>query len=158
MKNEKASNMKIAVVHDHIGWPGGGERTAMIMALCLSADFITAYKHERTYPELQEKLGERLIVLSGREVTRRVIRFAWLRFLFRKNRKIIAGYDIIIASGQTATEVVAKYAKKRAVKLLYIHTTPRRVFDKFKHSRRMYAFLFKASVYRFRLELEKDLS
>jgi glycosyltransferase involved in cell wall biosynthesis len=131
-------NKKIAVVHDHLGFMGGGERTALIMAIALEADFITAYKNKNTFPEYQEKLGGKLISLSEKIITTRVVRFFWLRFLFWKNRKVFNKYDCLIASGQTATEVVAKYGKKEAKRIVYTHSTPRRVFDLFEMSRKMY--------------------
>ncbi len=130
--------LKIAVVHDHLGFRGGGERTALILAIETGADFITAYKADDTYSELQKKLGSSLIVLSKKIITTRVARFFWLRFLFWRKRRIFRQYDILVASGQTATEAVANYAKKRAMRIVYTHTTPRRVFDQFEFSRQMY--------------------
>ena len=140
MKNKK---IKIAVVHDHLGFMGGGERTALIMALALDADFITAYKNFNTFPDYQKKLKTKLITLSNNVVNTRVFRFFWLRFLFWKKRKIFNEYDFLIASGQTATEVVAKYGKKKAIRMVYTHSTPRRVFDLFEMSRKMYPLILR---------------
>lgn len=134
---------KVAVVHDHLGWPGGGERTAMIIALELGADFITAYKSKATYSDYQEKLGDRLITLTERVVNLEVIRFFWLRWLFWNNRKVLRNYDILIASGQASTEVVARYAKKGALKILYNHTPPRRIFDLYEISKQGYKWFLR---------------
>lgn len=129
---------KIAVVHDHLGWPGGGERTALTIALELGADFITAYAHPQTYPEYQKQLGRKLVTLSEKVVNLEVVRFFWLRGLFWRNQKILKKYDILIASGQAATEAVAKYADSEAIKILYNHTPPRRIFDLYKKSKQGY--------------------
>ena len=134
------NNKKIAIVHDHLGFQGGGERTALILALGLGADFVTAYKDEATFTNYQKKLGSRLKTLSTKKIYIRIIRFFWLRYLFRKNRKIFQKYDVLIASGQTATEAVAQYAKKTALKIVYTHSTPRRVFDLYEFSKKMYPF------------------
>lgn len=143
MKNIKEDNLKIAVVHDHLGWPGGGERTAMIIAMELGADFITAYKNKATYPDYQEKLGGKLMIFTERIIDLEVIRFFWLRWLFWKNRTIFKKYDILIASGQASTEVVARYAKKSALKVLYNHTPPRRVFDLYETSKQCYKWFLR---------------
>jgi glycosyltransferase involved in cell wall biosynthesis len=148
-------NKKIAVVHDHLGFMGGGEKTALIMAIALEADFITAYKNKNTFPEYQEKLGKKLISLSEKVITTRVIRFFWLRFLFWKNRKIFNKYDYLIASGQTATEVAAKYGKKQAKRIVYTHSTPRRVFDLFEMSRKMYPLILRPFYTLFALNWKK---
>ena len=97
MNNEQ---LKIAVIHDHMEWPGGGERTALIMALDLGADFITAYANPKAYPEHQAELGDRLKVLSRTIETKRVFRYFWTRKVFRRNHHLLDGYDILIASGQ----------------------------------------------------------
>lgn len=136
-------NRKIAVVHDHLGWPGGGERTAMIIALELGADFITAYKSKATYPDYQEKLGDKLIIFAERVIDLEVVRFFWLRWLFWKNRKIFNKYDILIASGQVSTEAVASCVKKEALKILYNHTPPRRVFDLYESSKQGYKWFLR---------------
>ncbi|MFA6171865.1 MAG: glycosyltransferase [Patescibacteria group bacterium] len=130
--------MKIAIVHDHLGFRGGGERTVLLLALRLNADFITAYAHPDTFSEYQKKLGPRLAPLSNKIIGVRVVRFFWLRYLFWNNRELFKKYDLLIASGQTATEAVANYAKKTAVKIVYTHSTPRRVFDQYELSRNMY--------------------
>lgn len=137
------NNSKIAVVHDHLGWPGGGERTAMIIAMELDADFITAYKSAATYPDYQKQMGDKLIVFTERIVDLEVVRFFWLRWLFWKKRKIFREYDILIASGQASTEVIARYAKKEALKILYNHTPPRRVFDLYEKSKQGYKWFLR---------------
>lgn len=134
---------KIAVIHDHLGWPGGGERTALIIALELGADFITAYAHPQTYPEYQKQLGRKLVTLSEKVVNLEVVRFFWLRGLFWRNQKILKKYDILIASGQAATETVAQHAKKGARKILYNHTPPRRIFDLYEKSKRGYKWFLR---------------
>ncbi|MCK5510794.1 glycosyltransferase [Candidatus Parcubacteria bacterium] len=131
-------NKKIAIVHDHLGWCGGGERTVLMLALELGADFITAYANSDTFPKYQKKLGNKLIPLTKRIVNIRGIRFFWLRGLFWLNRDIFKNYDILIASSQAATEVVARYSRKDALKIVYTHTTPRRVFDQYEISKKMY--------------------
>ncbi len=136
-------NKKIAVVHDHLGWSGGGERTALIIAMDLGADFISAYAGEKCFPDYQLKLGKRLLLFTDKVVDLEVVRFFWLRFLFWKNRKIFKKYDILIASGQVATEVVAHYAKKSALKILYNHTPPRRIYDLYEDSRRRYKWFLR---------------
>jgi len=135
--------MKIAIVHDHLGFRGGGERTALLLALRLKADFITAYADPKTFSSYQEELGSRLKKLSVGVIKFRVIRFFWLRFIFWKKRKVFREYDILIASGQTATEAVAFYARPKTLKIVYTHSTPRRVFDQFKLSRRMYPLILR---------------
>ena len=132
--------LKIAVVHDHLGFSGGGERTVLLMALHLGADFITAYSKNEVFPEYQKQLGDRLKILSKSVIYMRVVRFFWLRFLFWRKRKIFKNYDILIASSQTATEVVAHYSRKKAIRIVYTHTTPRRVFDLYEISKKMYPF------------------
>lgn len=134
---------KIAVVHDHLGWSGGGERTALIIADCLDADFITAHANDKTFPDYQKKLGKNLIVLSKRIINLEVVRFFWLRWLFWKNRRILKNYDVLIASGQAAVEVVAGYAKPDTLKVLYNHTPPRRIYDLYKESRNNYKWFLR---------------
>ena len=136
--NNEERKPRIAVVHDHLGFCGGGEKTSLIIATELGADYITAYSHADTFPEYQKKLGNKLIILFDKSINTRVVRFFWLRSLFWKNRKIFRNYDILIASGQTATEVVSKYAVAKTTKIIYTHSTPRRVFDQFENSRLMY--------------------
>ena len=128
---QKNKNPKIAIVHDHLGFCGGGERTVLLLALELGADFITAYADSETFSEYQKKLGNKLIPLTKRIVNMRVIRFFWLRGLFYMRRDILKNYDILIASSQAATEAVARYSRKDALKIVYTHTTPRRVFDRY---------------------------
>jgi|GEM_PF-905194 glycosyltransferase involved in cell wall biosynthesis len=144
MENAAFKNLKIAVVHDHLGWSGGGERTALIIALESGADFITAYaSREKTYPHYQKQLGRRLIILTDNVVYKEVIRFFWLRFIFWRYRSLFKKYDILIASGHVATEAVVKYSKRRALKILYNHTPPRRIYDLFKESRLKYKFFLR---------------
>lgn len=131
-------NLKIAVVHDHLGFCGGGERTALIMAHNLGADFITAHAHAHTFPEYQARLGSGLKILADSVISARVLRFFWLRWQFFKNRKMLENYDVLIASSQAATEAVAFYAKPQALKIVYTHTTPRRVFDMYAQSKAAY--------------------
>jgi glycosyltransferase involved in cell wall biosynthesis len=131
-------NKKIAIVHDHLGFRGGGERTVLLLAMYLKADFITAYADKNTYPEYQKELGNKLKILTNKIIYTRVVRFFWLRSVFWFNRKKFKDYDILIASSQTATEAVAHYSKKRALKIVYTHTTPRRVFDLYEMSKKMY--------------------
>lgn len=135
--------LKIAVVHDHLGWPGGGERTALIIAMESGADFITAYAHPQTYPDYQKQLGRKLITLSKKVVNLEVARFFWLRGLFWSNKKILKEYDILIASGQAAMEAAAKCAKQGAIKILYNHTPPRRIFDLYEKSKRGYKWFLR---------------
>lgn len=134
-------NLKIAIVHDHLGFRGGGERTVLLLALELGADFITAYAHPETYGDYQSQLGSKLKILTKRVITTRVVRFFWLRSLFWRNRKIFKNYDIIIASSQIATEAVAEYSSKKTLRMVYTHSTPRRVFDMYDISKRMYPFI-----------------
>ncbi|MEA1962755.1 MAG: glycosyltransferase, partial [Patescibacteria group bacterium] len=136
-------NKKIAIIHDHLGWCGGGERTVLMLAIELGADFITAYANPGTFPEYQKKLGNRLIALTKRIVNIRGIRFFWLRGLFWKKRNIFRKYDILIASSQAATEAVARYSRKDALKIVYTHTTPRRVFDQYEISKKMYPIILR---------------
>jgi len=140
---EKNVKPKIAIVHDHLGFRGGGERTVLLLALRLKADFITAYAHKDTYPEYQEQLGSRLKILTNKVIETRVVRFFWLRNLFWRSRKKFKDYDILIASSQTATEAVAHYSKKSATRIVYTHTTPRRVFDLYEISKNMYPFVLR---------------
>ena len=140
MSNNKS---KIAVVHDHLGFSGGGERTALLMALDLGADFITAYHNPHAFPGYQNQLGNKLISLSQKIIHLRVVRFFWLRGLFWLHRQKLNQYDILIASGQTATEVVAKYAAPQALKIVYTHSTPRRVFDLYETSKAMYPLILR---------------
>lgn len=135
--------MKIAIVHDHLGFKGGGERTVLLLAMHLKADFITAYAHPDTFPEYQKALGSLLHPLSKKVLKIRVVRFFWLRFLFWKRRKIFRGYDLLVASGQTATEAVASYSRPEATRVVYTHTTPRRVFDQYESSKKMYPFFLR---------------
>jgi len=136
-------NLKIAVVHDHLGWSGGGERTSLIMALELKADFITAHHDSNTFSDYQKQLGKKLKILSEKVINKEVIRFFWLRNLFRKNRKLLAQYDVLIASGHAATEAVAKYANPKATKILYNHTPPRRIFDLYRESKERYKWFLR---------------
>jgi len=161
MDDKVFENKKIAVVHDHLGWCGGGERTALTIAISLKADFISAYSHRDTFPEYQEKLSNSLIILSKKVINLEIIRYFWLRELFRKNKKIFKKYDIIIASGHAATEVVAKYANKNAIKILYTHTPPRRIYDLYKVSRKNYKWflrpLYTIFAYYWRIKYKKAL-
>ncbi|MCX6807547.1 MAG: glycosyltransferase [Patescibacteria group bacterium] len=134
---------KIAVVHDHLGFQGGGERTMFILAIAIGADFITAYANKDTFPEYQKQLGEKLKVLTHKTVSTRVIRFFWLRWLYWKNKRIFSGYDILIASGQTATEAVAHYSRPKATRMVYTHTPPRRIFDQYEVSKHMYPWFLR---------------
>ncbi|KKR31293.1 MAG: Glycosyl transferase, group 1, partial [Candidatus Falkowbacteria bacterium GW2011_GWF2_39_8] len=138
---EKTDKIKIAVVHDHLGFCGGGERTVLLIANELGADFITAYASPNTFPELQKSLGSKLTILSKKVVRTRVVRFFWLRALFWKNKKIFKNYDLIIASSPTATEVVANYSKPDCVRIVYTHTTPRRIFDQYEYSKKTYPLI-----------------
>jgi glycosyltransferase involved in cell wall biosynthesis len=135
---EEKTKLKICVIHDHLGFRGGGERTALLMAIALDADFITAYVHPDTFSDLQKKLGSRLIAFSKKVIQTRGVRFFWLRSLFFANKRLFYKYDVLIASGQTATEIVARFARPKATKIVYTHTTPRRVFDQYESSIRMY--------------------
>ncbi|OGF22465.1 hypothetical protein A2Y83_00085 [Candidatus Falkowbacteria bacterium RBG_13_39_14] len=136
--------MKIAVVHDHLNWCGGGERTALIMAIDLNADFITAYANDNTFPDYQKNIGPKFEVLAKKiHLDIKVLRFFWTRFLFWRHRKKIKGYDILIASGQPAAEAVAWYGRKKALKILYNHTPPRRVFDLYEISRDSYKWFLR---------------
>lgn len=135
--------LKIAVVHDHLGWSGGGERTALIIADSLGADFITAHASEKTFPDYQERLGDSLIVLSEKIINLEVVRFFWLRWLFWKNKRIFKNYDVLIASGQAAVEVVSGYAKPGCLKVLYNHTPPRRIYDLYEESRKNYKWFLR---------------
>ncbi|NTU99108.1 glycosyltransferase, partial [Candidatus Falkowbacteria bacterium] len=130
--------LKIAVVHDHLSWRGGGERTALLIALELEADFITVYTNPEAFSEYQNLLGSRLITLSDHILDKEVIRFFWMRWQFFKHRAIFKKYDMVIASSQAATEAVAKYSKRRASTILYCHTPPRRVYDLYGFSRDRY--------------------
>lgn len=141
--SELKNNLKIAVVHDHLGWPGGGERTALIMAIALEADFITAYADDATFPDYTAKLDKKFFILSKRVINLEVVRFFWLRSLFWKNRNLFKRYDILIASGQAATEAVAQYGKKGALKVLYNHTPPRRIYDLYKDSKKNYKWFLR---------------
>ncbi len=132
------NKLRIAVVHDHLGWRGGGERTSLALAIALGADYITAYAMDDVYPEYREELGERFKTLAQKPVSLRGVRFFWLRWLFWKNRRLLRQYDILIASGQPALEAVAGYAKKGASRILYNHTPPRRVFDLYEKSKAGY--------------------
>lgn len=134
---QETQKPKIAIVHDHLGFGGGGERTVLLLALELNADFITAYVSPNTYPEYQKKLGDKLKILARGSVEMRVVRFFWLRNLFWRKRKLFKNYDILIASSQTATEAVANYSRKNASRIVYTHTTPRRVFDLYDVSKHM---------------------
>jgi glycosyltransferase involved in cell wall biosynthesis len=140
---ERFNNLKIAVVHDHLGWSGGGERTAMLIALELGADFITVYSAENTYADYQKRLGPRLKILTSRILDKEVIRFFWMRAIFWKNRKLFDNYDILIGSGQAATEAVAKYGRPDATRILYCHTPPRRVYDLYETSRARYKWFLR---------------
>ncbi len=130
--------LKIAVVHDHLAWSGGGERTALLMALGLKADFITAYANKNTFAEHQRALGKHLIILTNKLINIRGLRFFYIRWLYWHHRKLFKKYDVLIASGQSAMEAVAFYALPQTSKLLYNHTQPRRVFDLYEISRQMY--------------------
>ena len=147
----KNKNLKIAIVHDHLGFCGGGERTVLMLALELDADFITAYANSDTFPEYQKKLGNKLIPLTKRIVNMRVVRFFWLRGLFWLKRDIFKNYDILIASSQAATEAVARYARKDALKIVYTHTIPRRVFDQYEISKQMYPLILHPAYFVFAL-------
>ena len=142
-KENEFKNLRIAVVHDHLGWSGGGERTSLIIAQELGADFITAHASSNTFSDYQKRLGEKLIILSKKVVNKEVIRFFWLRNLFRKNKKLLAEYDVLIASGHAATEAVANYANSKATKILYNHTPPRRIFDLYKESKNRYKWFLR---------------
>ncbi len=109
----------------------------------MGADFITAYANSDTFPEYQKKLGNKLIPLTKRIVNIRGIRFFWLRGLFWLKRDIFKNYDILIASSQAATEVVARHSRKDALKIVYTHTTPRRVFDQYEVSKKMYPLILR---------------
>jgi glycosyltransferase involved in cell wall biosynthesis len=145
--NERAATEKIriAVVHDHLGWPGGGERTALTIALALGADFVTAYSNERTYPDYQAELGPRLRVLSRKvsAIDRMVLRFAWTRLVFWRNRSILREYDVVLASGQAATEAVANLTRPDAVRFVYTHTPPRAIYDLLDENRRRYPLILR---------------
>ena len=136
--SQELNNLKIAVVHDHLGWSGGGERTAMLMALELNADFISVYSNTSTYSDYQARLGSRLKVLTTRILDKEVIRFFWMRAIFWQHRKVFDQYDVLIASGQAATEAVTKYGLAKTVRILYCHTPPRRVYDLYEPSRARY--------------------
>lgn len=140
---EPFQNLKIAVVHDHLGWSGGGERTAMLIALELGADFITVYSAENTYTHYQKRFGSHLKILTTRILDKEVIRFFWMRAIFWKNRKLFNNYDVLIASGQAATEAVAKYGRPNTPRILYCHTPPRRVYDLYETSRRRYKWFLR---------------
>jgi len=135
--------MRVAIVHDHLGFRGGGERTVLLLALHLKADFITAYARPDTFSEYQKELGKNLITLSQRIIKIRVVRFFWLRYQFFRYRRRFRQYDLLIASGQTATEAVASYARPECTKIVYTHSTPRRVFDQYKISKKMYPFFLR---------------
>jgi len=159
-------NKKIAVIHDHVSWPGGGERTALIMAEELGADFITAYAADGVYVDYRERLGERFVVLSKGVLNVRIVRFLHTRLIFWRARKRLRSYDILIASGQTATEAVAFYPPSPRLqrgevavkKIVYTHTPPRRIYDLYQFSRSTYPFflrpLFTIFVYLWRLLYE----
>jgi len=141
--NDIYKNLKIAVVHDHLAWKGGGERTALLTALYLDADFITVYANPDTFPEYQEKLGNRLKVLTTSVLDKEIIRFFWIRHVFFKNRALFKKYDIIIASGHSATEAVSKYSNPTSSRILYCHNPPRRIYDLFKVSRARYKWFLR---------------
>jgi glycosyltransferase involved in cell wall biosynthesis len=136
-------NKKIAVIHDHLSWPGGGERTALIMAEELGADFITAYAVDGVYADYRERLGSRFIVLSKGVLDVRIVRFLHTRLIFWWARRRLRTYDILIASGQTATEAVAFYSGKNTRKILYTHTPPRRIYDLYHFSRATYPLVLR---------------
>jgi len=139
----KTQNAKIAVVHDHLGWSGGGERTALTIALALEADFITIHANPNTFPEYQKKLGNRLKILSTRPLDKEIIRFFWQRLVLWQNRKLLNNYDIIIASGIAVVGGVGCYGKKNASKILYCHTPPRRIYDLYEVSRAGYKWFLR---------------
>lgn len=124
-------------------WMGGGERTALIMALDLGADFITAYASPSTYPDYQRELGSRLRLLTRNVIHKEVIRYFWMRYIFWKNRKIFRDYDTLIASGQAATEVVAHFSRPDAKRIVYTHTPPRRIYDLYELSRLNYKWFLR---------------
>lgn len=137
------NNRKIAVVHDHLSWTGGGERTALIMAEELGADFITAYAVDGVYEDYRERLGERFIVLSKGVINFRVIRFFHTRLIFWWARRLLQSYDVLIASGQTTVEAVAFYGGMSAKKIVYTHCPPRRIYDLYEYSRATYPFFLR---------------
>lgn len=139
----KNRQIKIAVVHDHLGFAGGGERTVLLLAEHLGADFVTAYKGSNVYPEMVARLGDRFKALAEKPVQTRGLRFFWLRRLFFLNRKLLKDYDIVIASSPAATEAVAFYTKRNCRRIVYTHTTPRRVFDLYELSRSAYPFFLR---------------
>lgn len=134
---------RIAVIHDHLGWSGGGERTALTMALALDADFITIHASPNTFPEYQRELGDRLKILSNRPLDKEIIRFFWQRFILWKNRKILANYDIVIASGIAVVGGVSMFSRKEAKKILYCHTPPRRIYDLYEISHAGYKWFLR---------------
>lgn len=141
MNNDK--ELKIAIIHDHLGFKGGGERTVLLAAMELGADFITAYAHPDTFPDYQKELGDRLILLSKKAVNTRVVRFFWIRWLFWKYRKEFKKYDIVLSSSNIATEMAAGYLRKDALKITYTHSTPRRIYDQYEYSKNTYPLLLR---------------
>lgn len=137
--------LKIAVLHDHLGWCGGAERTALIMAIALEADFITVYANSNTYPDYQKQLGNNLVILKDdfKILNKEVLRFLFLRYIFWLNRHKFTRYDILIASGQAATEAISRYSRPEALRILYNHTPPRRFFDLYQTSRAKYKWFLR---------------
>jgi len=143
MKGKNGNDIKVAVAHNHLGFRGGGERTVLILAANLGLDFITAYSSPDTFRELQDKIGTGFHPLAKQVIKLRGVRFFWLRFLFWKNRSMFKNYDVLVASDQAATEAVAKHARRGATKMVYTHTPPRRVFDRYEATKKMYPWFLR---------------
>jgi glycosyltransferase involved in cell wall biosynthesis len=135
---EETKKIKIAVVHDHLGFVGGGERTVLLLALGLGADFITAYANPNTFPDYQKELGGRLKIFSKKIINLKGVRFFWIRGLFLFHKRLFREYDLLIVSGHSATDIVGRIARPHAAKILYIHNPPRRVYDQYEQSKSGY--------------------
>src|SRR5256885_8379884 len=113
--------MRIAVLHDHLSFIGGGERVALALAAAFDADlFVTDLD-----PDLPTRAG-----LQGVRATelRRVPRTPILRqerqaAAFR--RADLPGYDLYLFSGNWAIEAAARHRPG----LWYCHTPVRVFYD-----------------------------
>jgi glycosyltransferase involved in cell wall biosynthesis len=113
--------MRVAILHDHLRFLGGGERLVLTLAEALEADlYVTDYD-----PAVTENFGVRHVAVTelAKVPTTPILRQERQVAAFRRAR--VSGYDVYVFSGNWAIAAAARHHPN----LWYCHTPVRVFYD-----------------------------